>query len=729
MKILLLQLLAFLTLNLCIAQSGINCSETPVYTNNDFTLNVNSNLNNATCTWQTNGQTIATGTSLTTQIAQPGTYSYSVTCCTEGGGNPTNCEKHPCSGSTVGSERRVSNNVASPGRELYQRYSRAQAYNADETKFVLTGSGTICFNRATGNQFASLPVTSEHTWSEYDPDLIWGVVWSPDGNDRFVLMDINNTGAAITYYSRPGCKLTIGDYEGRVQQDKRVVLRVRCGANDEFVALDLSTIPATTLGTWSNPPAWANWAGFSNDGSLIMVGSGAVDNTFTVFNPNFNAIWSGSIDAPYALQHGDFVTMPNGSNVFIITTDQKTSYINLETQEFGFLSVKQSNSGHISGLASKNCPGLYFASDTYPGQISYLHQLNDDMSVAWSLNIGDISGGRENYEDQTKGTISPCGNYLLYSSPKSGTAEVYEISINNNSCPLVNNNNPQQQCETYVCEVTAIESNINVLPIGCPTENLEAPASWNVSGDIANGETFISWTWTLNGQATNLPDAKDPGFGVVDAGAGYYVGTMTYLDINGQTQTQTCSINVLGDNDCNSTLYVGDPLTSNYHQAGTINSDATIPQNTLVQFIVSIAVNLLSGFTIEQGGQLSIGFEDCDDQTTCPDSRYITHTVSNTTNQSIQLRMETAQNMPLRLSYYPTANPSVIQNPLCEYSFTYGANGNEHVQTITGLNAATEYTIIIQTSTDVAYSYSDCPNMNWEDISCPFQETKHEEYL
>jgi len=97
----------------------------------------------------------------------------------------------------------------------------------------------------------------------------------------------------------------------------------------------------------------------------------------------------------------------------------------------------------------------------------------------------------------------------------------------------------------------------------------------------------------------------------------------------------------------------------------------------------------MNGFTIEQGGELKIGFEDCDDPITC-----------------------TAQNMPLRLRYYPTGNLAAIQYQPCEHSSNYGANGNEHLQTISGLNAATEYTIIIQSSTDVVSSQSDCPNMN-----------------
>ena len=81
----------------------------------------------------------------------------------------------------------------------------------------------------------------------------------------------------------------------------------------------------------------------------------------------------------------------------------------------------------------------------------------------------------------------------------------------------------------------------------CPSEELEAPASWNISADLADGESFVSWSWTLNGQSINLPDVNGAGAGydVVDAGPGIYVATLNYLDSNGQPQTGECTISVI----------------------------------------------------------------------------------------------------------------------------------------------------------------------------------------
>ncbi len=110
-------------------------------------------------------------------------------------------------------------------------------------------------------------------------------------------------------------------------------------------------------------------------------------------------------------------------------------------------------------------------------------------------------------------------------------------------------------------------------------------------------------------------------------------------------------------------------------------------------------------------------------ENTCPDARYITHNVTAITHESTQLEVEMSQNLPMRLAYYPSSDPSAIEYRVCEFSANYGAAGNEHLQTITGLNSSTAYTIIIQTSQDVGISTADCSTMNWEDISCPFTVT------
>jgi len=103
----------------------------------------------------------------------------------------------------------------------------------------------------------------------------------------------------------------------------------------------------------------------------------------------------------------------------------------------------------------------------------------------------------------------------------------------------------------------------------------------------------------------------------------------------------------------------------------------------------------------------------------CPDSRFVSHTILTVTQSSIQIRVETIQSLPLRISYYPSANPSQIQYGNCEPSQNYGAPGNAHVQNLTGLSASTAYTFIVQTSQNIGSSSGDCPNMVWEDISCP----------
>ena len=82
---------------------------------------------------------------------------------------------------------------------------------------------------------------------------------------------------------------------------------------------------------------------------------------------------------------------------------------------------------------------------------------------------------------------------------------------------------------------------------GCPTSDIEAPASWNVQGVYDAGESFVSWGWTRDGVAVTIPDVSDPGFGAVGQPAGAYVGTLTYTDASGAPQTVSCSFNVVNE--------------------------------------------------------------------------------------------------------------------------------------------------------------------------------------
>lgn len=128
--------------------------------------------------------------------------------------------------------------------------------------------------------------------------------------------------------------------------------------------------------------------------------------------------------------------------------------------------------------------------------------------------------------------------------------------------------------------------------------------------------------------------------------------------------------------------------------------------------------------TIRYSGQDFEGFDgtqwislvcECDDDSEgplCPDDRYVSHTVVNLTSSLVKLRVDLSQFLPMRLAYFPSSNPSQIQYSNCENSTTY----DTHIQTVSGLSSATEYTFIVQASPNVG---SSCNAMIWEEISCP----------
>lgn len=131
-------------------------------------------------------------------------------------------------------------------------------------------------------------------------------------------------------------------------------------------------------------------------------------------------------------------------------------------------------------------------------------------------------------------------------------------------------------------------------------------------------------------------------------------------------------------------------------------------------------VQLEESFEVEVGGVFHAYIQGCEEEEpSCPDETFINHTVTELTSSTIRLRVELIDYLPMRLAYYPSSNPSQIQYRQCEHSTNYQV----HAQTISGLSAGTEYTIVVQSSSTIASSGAECPNMIWEDISCPIMIT------
>jgi len=360
-----------------------------------------------------------------------------------------------CESSSVLSNNQITANNGT--KNLFHGYSKRQAVNADETKLVLTHSSTKVFDIVDGKAVnpTNINISSEVMWSEFDPNILFGTQYSGNYASKFVSYNIS-TNETISHFDVQQLgvtaphNLTVGDYEGHVQQDRFVVLRMTNDSvgTDKLIALDFSTTPATILGELDTPSSPKfNWASFSPDGKTIVIQNGAADGIYSVHNPDFSYIVGPTSTPPntnFRFEHMDWVVLDSGENVLVVATDQNQSIFKPRTDSWISLGTTInsngiSNSGHISGLTSKNSPGIYLASDTYPNQDSYIVKLAGDqnISIDWFINIGEIWGGRENYNNQTKATISPTGKYVIYNKPVAGVAQTFLITMDNSGCPSI----------------------------------------------------------------------------------------------------------------------------------------------------------------------------------------------------------------------------------------------------------------------------------------------------
>lgn len=373
-----------------------------------------------------------------------------------GGGGNSACTQPVCASSTIASDVQITTSG-----NLFHAYSKRQAFSSDGAMFVLTGSNTVLYSTATNQPIRNLPLSSELMWSDLDPNLIWGTQFVGNTTSRLVGYDISTNTAttffdAATYYGQSGCTVTIGRWEGTVVLDRYVVLHVTCpnGIN-ELISLDLSTSPPTVLGAMTTP-GWFDYGDFSPDGSCIMLGGG-FGNEYQFLNPDLTPKWPVTTLPGYPVQmaHGDWIALPDGTNVYVMATDGNNSYLDPLDNTFNFLGTTLqnhgvTNSGHISGTASNNIPGLYLASDPFDGggnnlQTSFIVQLTGHpVSIDWSVNLGTtMANGTGSYNEQAKGTISPCGKYILYASDESGSSQTHLITMDNSSCPITVNNDPE----------------------------------------------------------------------------------------------------------------------------------------------------------------------------------------------------------------------------------------------------------------------------------------------
>jgi len=444
------------------AQPHDGCPTGPVEVGESVELSIPNTDPDATYQHIINGvMSTITGGTVNVLTGEPGTVTVSSICCT--GNDATvdsKCESHPCADTTV-----VSEAVVGDVGDRHS-YSKRQAFNCDETLVLLSNGGNGIYNVSDQVQVDSVPITSRSVFSCKDPNLVFGVARdSNNNNDRslFVSYDIATDTPttffdASDYYSSTGCDVTIGDFEGTIQDDRCVVLRVKCPTSgiDELVALDITGPYSATnnnvIGTLPTPTSFFNHAGFDLTCSYIYIASTNAQSEYQIHTPTFNQIGNQSnATGNFSTSHGDFAILPDG------TPGGRTGYLTVAGSGENFLDfatntwISGGSSGdaqnrHLSALSTKNCRGLYLSTDLRAGRDSHLVQVDGNLNQIWELNLGALGSGTGS---QAQGAISPCGTYFVYTSSKSGDVRDYIVKLDNSACPQLE----PMVCEHYYCEV------------------------------------------------------------------------------------------------------------------------------------------------------------------------------------------------------------------------------------------------------------------------------------
>ena len=503
-----------------------------------------------------------TSASPSLSTAAPGEVTVSTTVCTEGGvDNPptTKCSRHPCAQTTVIEEVQV----GAVGDT--HSYSKRRAFSCDGSKVLLSNGGNGIFDTTTLQQIDSAPLTSRSVFSCKDPDLIFGVARN-SANDRanFVAYNhVTNTTTvlfdAADYYGESGCDVTIGEFEGTVQNDEFVVLQVECPSGTELVSLQLTgpySAGNTNVLASIPRPSIANHSGYDLTGDYIFIATGDQGDQYIIYDRFFNVLGTeanatGAVDTA----HGDFFITQGGNTGYLTVDDNGENFLDFATNTWTQITSSGiTKNRHVSGVASINCPGLFFSTNSLTTRDSFLTMLDANLNVAWELNLG-VLGSTLSFQAQPKGTISPCGDMLLYTSDRSGSPRDYIIRLDNSACPEIEPVAPKE-CKHFYCSFEVVAED-DPTPNNPPTatgnnkQTSEGVAlSIQLGGSDSDG-TVVDYViksgptyGTLTGSGANRVYTPNAGYSGPDS------FTFCAVDDDGaQSQVAVCQITVTPDDD------------------------------------------------------------------------------------------------------------------------------------------------------------------------------------
>jgi len=324
------------------------------------------------------------------------------------------------------------------------RYSRRQAWNSDESLFDL-GRGLV--NADDFSVFLDrTPVSTERVWSNSDPDVMMGIIYDPDPVSLSIL---NVRTLEIVELNRweEFSRCSIGEGEGNQSLDDRYIVIV-CDDNPgrrTMISYDIEQ--RIEIGRLEAKPTM-NWVSVTPSGKYIVVENNGTEDLNELeelyrYSPDFSSETLLTNDR----NHGDLGIDSNGNDVFVMVSDNRIRYIEIESGSFVDLAIASKihrpGHGHVSCRNVKR-PGWCYLSANVAGVVGAF-ELTKDNSVSGKFislfSTGDShspsrfelwglhGSSYESYASQPKVSVSPSGDQLVFSSDwyRSGSVHDYVI--------------------------------------------------------------------------------------------------------------------------------------------------------------------------------------------------------------------------------------------------------------------------------------------------------------
>jgi hypothetical protein len=313
-------------------------------------------------------------------------------------------------------------------------YAKSAAWNADGSRVALFGYGNRLLDGTTYKDLGALSgLPGRPTWSNVDPNIIWG---TNNGDNRLKRYDIST--GKTTYRAFPGfSEVDLGNAEGNISDDDRYIGLIAYPTGGGVSCLMYDSQADQVVGSKSIG-AEPDWLSTSPSGTWIVVryissGTGQT-NGFWLFDRKCERVRQLASEA----SHADFARASDGTELLIhhrssgrITARQLSA-----DKTWDLLSGSAFTNGHVSGRAIDRWGWVYLSNHVYstsgvPGHDQLVAVKTDGSGTvqvfAHAHTIQPI--GTYSYEASTMAAPNRDGSKIIWGGRWNNSGNIYSYVV------------------------------------------------------------------------------------------------------------------------------------------------------------------------------------------------------------------------------------------------------------------------------------------------------------